>query len=124
MQSILKSNRRADISFSQSGQINLSAHLVKALDLHPGDAIDVKTDGHEYYLYVRSPASPGVRYEAQCFPSNKKGKHFRAYSCRLCKAILAACNCVEKADLPTGEVITEGDTKYIAIITKLILNHD
>ena len=97
MQSILKSNRRADISFSQSGQINLSAHLVKALDLHPGDAIDVKTDGHEYYLYVRSPASPGVRYEAQCFPSNKKGKHFRAYSRRLCKAILAACNCVGKA---------------------------
>jgi hypothetical protein len=97
---------------------------VKALDLHPGDAIDVKTDGHEYYLYIRSPASPGVRYEAQCFPSNKKGKHFRAYSRRLCKAILAACNCVEKADLPTGEVITEGDTKYIAIITKLILNHD
>lgn len=124
MQSILKSNRRADISFSQSGQINLSAHLVKALDLHPGDAIDVKTDGHEYYLYVRSPASPGVRYEAQCFPSNKKGRHFRAYSRRLCKALLEACHHTGKVELATGETVMDGGTKLITIITRLILNHD
>lgn len=124
MQSILKSNRRPDISFSQSGQINLSAHVVKVLDLHPGDAIDIQTDGFEYYLYVRSPATPGARYEAQCFPSNKKGKHFRAYSRRLCKAMLAACNCTKKIELATGETVTQGGVKYITIITRLILNHD
>lgn len=124
MQSILKSNRRADISFAKSGQINLSAHIVKALDLHPGDAIDIKTDGFEYYIYVRSPASPGVRYEAQCFPSNKKGKHFRAYSRRLCKAMLKACNSIGKVELATGETIEENGTKYISIITRNILIHD
>lgn len=124
MQSILKSNRRPDISFSQSGQINLSAHVVKALNLQPGDAIDIKTDGFEYYLYVRSPATPGARYEAQCFPSNKKGKHFRAYSRRLCKAMLEACKCTGKVELVTGEIITDGEIKYITIITRLILNHD
>lgn len=124
MQSILKSNRRPDISFSQTGQISLSAHVTKALDLHPGDAIDIQTDGFEYYLYVRSRATPGTRYEAQCFPSNKKGRHFRAYSRRLCRAMLAACNCVGKVELATGEVVINGGTRYITIITRLILNHD
>ncbi len=124
MHSILKSNRRADISFSHTGQISISANLTKALDLHPGDAIDIKTDGFEYYIYIRSPGTPGVRYEAQCFPSNKKGRHFRAYSRRICKTMLTACCCTEKVELATGETITQGGIKYITIITRLILNHD
>lgn len=124
MQSILKSNRRTDISFSSSGQINISAHLARELDLHAGDAIDVKTDGFEYYIYVRTPATGGVRYEARCFPSNRRGKHFRAYSRRLCKHVLQACGCTDKVELATGDAMMEDDIKHISIITRLILRHD
>lgn len=93
MQSLIGNNRRADISFFPNGRIDISARLSRLLSLQSGDTIDIKFDGYEYYIYVRNRSPLGGRFEAQCFPSNKKGRHFRAYSRRLYAAVSRACHC-------------------------------
>ena len=50
MESLLKTTRRPDIAFYRNGRIDISANVVKALDIQRGDSIDVTTDGYEYLL--------------------------------------------------------------------------
>lgn len=98
MESLLKTTRRPDIAFYRNGRIDISANVVKALDIQRGDSIDVTTDGYEYLLYVSHRAGVG-RFEAQCLPTNvkKSTNSFRAHSIRLCRAVRGA--------IPVGRAI-------------------
>ncbi|MBO7280559.1 MAG: hypothetical protein J6V00_05270 [Bacteroidaceae bacterium] len=120
MTSLLPNTRRPDIIFHSSGRIDISAHIAKQLNIRSGDVIDIMADRGEYYLYVRTRAAIG-RHEAQCFVTNNRAKHchsLRAYSTRLCRAILALTGSNTKASLPCG---TPGEQSFgtaIPVITK------
>lgn len=79
--------RKADVTFYKSGRIDITSGVSKLLNLKRGDVIDVAGDGREWYLYVRHRNCCG-RHEAQCYPSNRGGHNFRAYSKRLCTQVL------------------------------------
>lgn len=118
MQSLLGFNRRADVSFAPNGLIEISAKVAKLLALQRGDAIDIKTDGTEFYLYVRTTCPEFGRFEAQCFPSNRNGHHFRAYSARLCNALRTACGTEGKLRLAIGGLHNVEGRNCVALITK------
>lgn len=124
MESLLKNQRRPDISFHRNGRIDISANVVKALDLQRGDSIDVTTDGYEYLLYVSHRAGNG-RFEAQCLPTNmkKSTNSFRAHSVRLVKAVRniipAERNIGDILRLPAGKAYYSKalDCKVVPLIT-------
>lgn len=126
MQSILGTIRRSDVIFRANGLFDLTARIVRALNISPGDVVDVMADNGEYYLYVvhRNADTSYGRYEAQVFPSNRKGRgaHFRGSSSRLCKAILSLSNATRKAALPCGQpIIDQRGRTLIPIIIRLNL---
>jgi hypothetical protein len=74
------------------------------------------------YVACRARDTHG-RYEAQCYPTRRGGKHFRGSSSRLCKAILMACGSDNQAALTCGEAITdERGRTLLPIITRLNLS--
>lgn len=83
--------RKADLSFRRNGRIDISARVSNMLALQAGDVIDIAGDGREYYLYVRIKSNGRYvgRHTAQCYPSKKNGRNFRAYSKKLCEAVLS-----------------------------------
>ena len=119
MQSILGNTRRTDITFHADGRIDISARLVKELSIRKGDVIDVLTDGLEYYLYVKLHAPVAGRHEAACFPTHSRSRHFRAWSKRLCQAMLPGGK--DHASLPAGDPVTLPAGTAIPIICKHIL---
>lgn len=125
MQSLLRTvARRPDVIFRANGQFDLTARTVRALDISPGDVVDVLSDGYEYYLYVARHSENATcgRFEARVHPSNRNGMHFRGSSSRLCKAILSACNAVDKAALPCGDIIIDAQgRRLLPIIVRLNL---
>lgn len=122
MQSLLGNNsRKADIVFFSSGRIDISARIVKSLNLSCGDVLDIMMDGCEYYLYVKHRA-PFGRYEAMVFPSNKRGHHFRTNSIRLSTAIIRASGADGTAKLCVGSPVFSGIYgTMLPIIIKLLL---
>ena len=111
MKSLLGTLRRPDLIFRANGLFDITARVVRALHISPGDVVDVLSDGREYYLYVARHAAnaPHARFEAQVFPSNRQGsgQHFRGSSTRLCKAILSICNANGRVALSCGEVTND-----------------
>lgn len=123
-QSILGNTRRADISFSPNGKIDIASCIVKALGMEKGDVIDIMVDGGEYYLYVSIHASVVFgRHEAQCYPTQNGSRHFRTYCRRLCTAILQATG-NERACFAAVEMVEVNGRKAIPIITCKNLRHD
>lgn len=126
MNSLLGITRRSDVIFRADGHFDLTARVVRALDISPGDVVDVLSDGCEYYLYVSRQADRAAcgRFEAQVFPSKPKGGglHFRGSSARLCRAMLSVCRAAGKAALPCGEVIVDNrGRKLLPVIVRLNL---
>lgn len=126
MKSLLGTVRRSDVICRADGRFVLKARVVRALNISPGDVVDVLSDGCEYYLYIACHADRALcgSYEAQVFPSRAKGtcRHFRGSSSRLCKAILAVSKAVDKAALPCGElIIDEQGRRLLPIIVHLNL---
>ena len=125
MKSLLGKVRRSDVIFRANGHFDLTARVVRALNISSGDVVDVLSDGCEYYLYVASHSQFNScgRYEAQVYPSNRKGggQHFRGSSVRLCKAILHAAKAAGKVALPCGEIVIDKDRKLLPIIVRLNL---
>lgn len=118
-QSILGNTRRPDISFFASGKIDITSRIVKALDMAEGDVIDVMVGNGEYYFYVSSHSSIVCgRHEAQCYPSKHGSRHFRAYSRRLCAAMLKASGFNLRASFAAGEVVDVNGRKAIPIIIR------
>lgn len=124
MENLVSNTRRPDITFHANGRIDISANIVKALDLKRGDSISVTTDGYEYLLYVAHRAGTG-RFDAMCIPSNvkKTTNNFRAHSVRLVKAVRniipAERNIGDILRLPAGKAYYSKalDCKVVPLIT-------
>ena len=119
MQSILGNTRKADITFHSNGRIDISARVTGILSLQKGDVIDVMDGGGELYLYVKLHAPTVGRHEAACFPTHSRSRHFRAWSKRLCQAMLPGGKA--HASLPAGDPVTLPVGTAIPIICKHIL---
>ena len=109
MKHLLGNTRRHDITFNADGRIEISARVTKALDLHPGDVIDIAIDerGRECYLYVKH-RNPAGKHKAQCYRTGK-GKvcySLRAHSVEICRQVLDMRGfSTTQARLPVGDVI-------------------
>ncbi len=119
LNNLLGHTRRPDISFFASGKIEITSRVAKALGIAPADVIDIMTDDDEYYLFIAARAATvRGRHEAQCRPTNRGGRHFRAYSRRLCSAILKAAGSTFRACLAAGDPVEINGRKAIPIITR------
>lgn len=109
--------RRPDITFYGGGRIDITSDIVRALGIQPGDVIDIARGKSDYYLYVRHRRADGLlgRHEAQCYPSKSGSLNFRAYSKRICSAVLSvaggsvarimAGGCVESDNLGRAVIL-------------------
>lgn len=125
MQSILGNTRKTDITFHAGGRIDISARVVKTLSLQKGDVIDVMDAGGEFYLYVKIHAPTVGRHEATCFPTHSRSCHFRAWSQKLCRALIkvgGASLC--KVELSCGAPVDLTVGTALPIIYRHILNDD
>lgn len=105
MESILVNSRKPDVTFYRDGRIDITSRVAKILQLHEGDVVDIGVHQGEYYLYVRNRFTNIVgKHEAQCFASKKNSCNFRAYSKKICSAILQLSQ-ASKARIPAGEVV-------------------
>ena len=110
MKLLLGNTRRHDISFHKDGRIEISARVSKALDLRPGDVIDIAVDDNsrEVYLFVKHRAPLAGRHKAQCYPTGKhhKGNSMRAHSVEICRQVLDLNGFSStRARLPVGEPV-------------------
>lgn len=122
MQSILGNTRKADIVFSSSGRIDITARVAKSLGLQHGDVIDIMLDRGEWYLYIKYHGPVAGRHEGMAYRDNAKGNHFRVWSKALCDAVLKECNVTGKVKLCVGtpvDLYIYG--KALPIIIKYIL---
>lgn len=107
MRSVLGSTRRPDITFHQSGKIDITARVSNVIGIEDGDVIDLAEDRGEYYLYVRVKASDAIgKHEGRCRSTKrcKNGsRNFRAYSKRLCDFVLSRSGSQGKVRVPTGK---------------------
>lgn len=122
MQSILGNTRRADITFSSTGRICISARVSKLLSLTRGDVIDIMEDRGEAYLYVKHRAPLIGRHEGMVFQSNKNGSHCIASSIKLSRYILQQCGVDDHVRLCCGASVTLAHYgTALPIITKNVL---
>ena len=136
MQSILGNTRKTDITFHTNGRIDISARVAGILSLQKGDVIDVMDGGEEFYIYVMDGGeefyiyvklhAPTVgRHEAACFPTHSGSRHFRAWSQKLCRALLrAGGSSLDKVELSCGTPVVLTVGTALPIIYRHILNDD
>ena len=125
MQSILGNTRKTDITFHADGCIDISARVSKALSLQRGDVIDVLVGNGEVYLYVKHRAPTVGRHEAACFSTHSGSRHFRAWSCRLCRYMIKASGLnIDRVELSVGEQVTLDVGVALPVIYKYVLNDD
>lgn len=125
METILGNTRKPDVTFYKNGRIDLTSRIAKMLNLDNGDVVDIALCNGEYMLYVRLRNAQAVgNHEARCYASKRNSHNFRAYSKKLCDAILAVCK-ANKAQLASG-VAVEVDSLGVAIplITRNNLYND
>lgn len=120
IQSLLEKSRKADISFHRNGKIDITARVARLLSLRRGDVIDVGVDNTECFLYVRHKGEDCIgRHEAQCSPTKRNSKNFRAYSVRLCQAMMNFTGCLEdKLLLACGEKMEIGGRSFLTLIVR------
>lgn len=119
MDALLQNQRRPDISFSRRrGIISVSARVARALDLSPGDALVVTRTGAEYLLHAIRPQCLVGRFEAQCYPTKKGSRNFRAYCVRLCRAVLDEAGITaDMAAFAVGHPLVHHGKTFLPIIT-------
>ncbi len=118
----LDNTRKPDLTFHSSGLIDITARVVKALALHPGDVIDIAHDDREYYLYVKHRNALG-RHEAQCRATNRglTCNNLRAHSRNLCRLVLGINGNSTAARLPVG---TPTDIPPLGTALPIIIKHN
>ncbi len=109
MMYLLGTTRRADITLYANGRIDLTARVVKMLSLRDGDIIDVACDGREYLLFKKMDAVMAFgNHEARVRPSKrgvKSSHNMRAYSKRLCMAMLRLAGKEDRLCVPVGKPV-------------------
>ena len=128
MKHLIGNTRRHDITFNSDGRIEISARVTRALDIHPGDVIDIAVDDRtrEVYLYVKHRAPLAGRHKAQCYRTGKGRtcNSLRAHSVEICRKVIDMRGRHEtQARLPVGDVIAiDGISRALPIIIRYNAN--
>jgi len=121
MSAILGNTRRPDVTFYKSGRIDITSRVAKILNLGDGDVLDIEKCCGEWLLFVKLRNVDVVgTHEARCYASKKNSRNFRAYSKRLCDAVLAEQQKTEKARLAMGVAI---EFKHYGMAVPLIIHY-
>ncbi|GEM_PF-957903 len=124
MKQLISTTRRPDITFCRDGRIHITAAVAAALQLQPGDSINVYADDGEFYVFAVPNAGHG-RFHARIYPTKQGCRNFRANSARLARRLLDACGIsAHYAAFATGNPICLFGRTYIPIITKHPLSND
>lgn len=125
MESLLGNTRRPDVSFFSDGRIDINSRVALSLGLCNGDVVDIAKNEREVYLYVKWRGSDVIgKHTAQCRATKPHASctNFRAFSVRLCTAILDICKAKDVARLAAGDKVTlEGIGSAIPLITRINL---
>lgn len=124
MKYMLENTRRHDITFCADGRIEISARVTRALDLKPGDVIDIAMDdqGREVYLYVKH-RQPAGRHKARCYRTGKGHvcNSLRAHSIDICRQVLDMRGfSATQAKLPVGDLV---DIPYVGKALPVIIRY-
>lgn len=119
MNATIKQPRRPDITFHRSGQINLSARLVRLLSLRQHDTIDVAHEDGETYIYVRCRAPYNGSMRAACYRASRNGHHMRCQCITLYREVAVYCNqpTATSIALYAGAPVQRDGKIYIPLIT-------
>lgn len=121
MSTILGNTRRPDVTFYRSGRIDITSRVAKILNLGDGDVVNIDKQNGEWLLFVKLRNSFVIgTHEARCYASKKGSRNYRAYSKRLCDAVLVECGETEKARLAMGEAI---EFKHYGLAIPLIIHY-
>lgn len=125
--SILGPRRRPDITFHSDGRIDITARISRALDISPGDAIDILALDGEYFLCASShdPAAPlSPRFIAVCRPTKPRSRHFRTWCRPLARAVIdITLPGASAASLAAGDTTIICGQKAIHLITRSPFPH-
>lgn len=121
MEIILSSTRRPDITFHATGEIYITARVVRILQLTGDSCINIAKEKGEYLLFAEHYDGMIGLHTARCHVVNNGSRYFRANSVKLCRAMLDACGASGKAALMCGEAVEINGKTYLPIITKMIL---
>ena len=106
---IIPTTRRGDVTFHPNGRIDLTAHVSKVLNLHPGDVVNIAEDDEhpdEHFLYVsRRCAQTTGRHSCTC-RRVKAGNYLRIFSKSLSNHILQQCHASNRLSLRVGAPTT------------------
>ena len=123
MISILRQSRRPDITVYANGRIDISASVAKSLALQKDDVVDILSDGHEDYLYIKLRAADTVgKHEAVCRPTKPRSNNFRTYSSTLANYLLQRVGVEERANLIVGKPKDTPEGILVPIITRFSLS--
>ena len=122
MHSVLGKSRVCDLTFYQTGRIDISATASKHLHLNSGDVIDILCDDRgEWYLYVKV-RQPNGKHKASVYRTNKHGCCYRTNSKALTNAVLKECGATDIARLAIATpIINEQYGTLLPLITRLLL---
>lgn len=117
MKKLLEHTYRPDITFNRNGIIRISSRLVKLLDIHRGDSINIAVSDGEYLLHTIHHDNSFL-HVAKCFPSKKGSSNYRAQSAPLCRALMESLRITcDKVSFTVGEPTVQSGIKYVPIIT-------
>lgn len=103
---VLGNTRRPDVSFYNTGRIDITARAARLLDLHDGDVIDIAFFDGECYLYVKHLGTDVTgRHEAAVHPTKLGSRNYRCNSVRLSAFILDQHNGARSVRLPLGDAV-------------------
>ena len=121
MQTALVCQRKPDIVFHRSGQINIAARLAKMLSLQQGDVINIAHDSGdgETYIYVTRRAPYQGAYRAACHRVSQRGNHMRCQCITLYREVAVYCNqpTATSIALYAGSPVQRDGETYIPLIT-------
>lgn len=118
---LLEQTRRHDITFNRNGRILITARVARLLDLRPGDCINIGIDNGECLLYVSRLDSPVGRHVAQCYPTKRNSRHFRASSVELSRRFLNFANVHEdQVSFMIGNRICKSINGHVAVFLPII----
>lgn len=115
----LTSCRRSDLYFYRNGKIDISAKVSHELRLHPSDAINIRRQGDEFYLYVyRRNAPEGFRARVA---NTKNGcSFFRANCVELTRKVLSIMHDEFRSEVFTGETVSMPDRDNEPAVTLIL----
>lgn len=117
MMKLLQRTRRPDITFCRNGRISVTARVVKALSIRPGDSLNVAFHQGECLLLAQHHDNSVGRHVASCYPTKKGSHNYCANSVKLCRLMLDNCHIQAlRASFMVGEPVMHDDELFLPII--------